>query len=514
MAKKITIDLEAKTDKAIEEIDALKDEVVKLNKQVSEGNNDTKKGLKGIEESSRSTAKGIKGIGTAIKAAGIGLLLAAMGKLKEVFEQNQKVADLFATSFEFISIAFNDFVNFIVNNTGVVVGFFKAIFQDPKQALTDFADAFKRNIQERFESYLDTLGYLASAVKKVFSGDFAGALEDVKSAGKESIDVLTGVNDSFDKGVEIVQKVTKATSDYVKETVKVAKTNVDLQKQSEIAIAQNRIILEQKDREAEKLRQIRDDESKTIEDRIEANNKLAEVLKEQERLMIANADVLLASAQAQYDKNQSQENYLALLDAQAEKEGILAQVEGFRSEQLTNVNSLEREKADLIKETEEEALDRAIFLAESKKNLENQAIADSIALVGANSKFGKAIATAQAIRDTYAGATKALAQGGIFGFISAAAITAAGLANVKTINSTKEPKAPSGFSTGSGGGSAAVTTPPAQPPQFNIVGAGGTNQLAEAIGSQEKQPVKAYVVSNDVTTAQSMDRNIVEGASI
>ena len=69
-----------------------------------------------------------------------------------------------------------------------------------------------------------------------------------------------------------------------------------------------------------------------------------------------------------------------------------------------------------------------------------------------------------------------------------------------------------------GGGSTGVSTPsaatPSQPPQFNIVGAGGTNQLAEAIGSQEKQPVKAYVVSNDVTTAQSMDRNIVEGASI
>jgi len=214
MAKKITIDLEAKTDKAIAGIDKLGKEVKDLNKQVLEGNQDTKKGLEGIEESSKSTAKGIKGIGTAIKAAGIGLLLGALGKLKEVFEQNQKVADLFATSFEFISIVFNDFVNFIVNNTGAVTNFFKAIFENPKKSLTDFADAFKRNIQERFESYLDTLGYLASAVKKVFSGDFAGALEDVKSAGKESIDVLTGVNDSFDKGTEIVNKAVKATNTF------------------------------------------------------------------------------------------------------------------------------------------------------------------------------------------------------------------------------------------------------------------------------------------------------------
>lgn len=511
MAKKITIDLEAKTDRAINNIDRLGQEIQSLNVQVASGNRDTVEGLRGIEVASNSTAKGIKKIGTVIKATGIGLLLTAFAKLREVFMQNQKVADLFATSFEAVSILFNDFVNFVINSYDTVVGFFKGIFEDPLGSLRAFADAFKSNIQERFDSYLDTLGFLASAVKKVFSGDFKGALEDVKNAGKESIDVLTGVNNSFDRGVEVVKNVTKATSDYVKETVKVAKTNTDLQKASEIAIAQNRIILEQKDREAEKLRQIRDDESRTIDERIEANNKLAEVLKEQERLMIANADVLLASAQAQYNKNASQENYLALLDAQAEKEGILAQVEGFRSEQLTNVNALEREKADFIKENFQKELDDAKLVAENKKQLEEKAIADTINLVGANSKFGKAIATAQAIRDTYAGANKALAQGGIFGFIGAASIIATGLANVKQINATKEPQAPSGMG-GGGGATPSQATP--QPPTFNIVGASGTSQLAEAIGTQEQQPVKAYVVSNDVTSAQSLDRNIVDGASI
>ena len=51
-------------------------------------------------------------------------------------------------------------------------------------------------------------------------------------------------------------------------------------------------------------------------------------------------------------------------------------------------------------------------------------------------------------------------------------------------------------------------------PSFNIVGASETNQLAEAIGGQAQQPVKAFVVSNDVSTAQELDRNIVKGASI
>jgi len=73
-----------------------------------------------------------------------------------------------------------------------------------------------------------------------------------------------------------------------------------------------------------------------------------------------------------------------------------------------------------------------------------------------------------------------------------------------------------------GGGGGSISTPrlsgsrgsAPSPPAFNIVGASGTNQLAEAIGGQSQQPVRAYVVSNDVTTSQSLDRNIVQGATI
>jgi len=76
---------------------------------------------------------------------------------------------------------------------------------------------------------------------------------------------------------------------------------------------------------------------------------------------------------------------------------------------------------------------------------------------------------------------------------------------------TADSKNPSGqrpAPSGGGGGAAS------QPPAFNIVGASGTNQLADAIGGQTQQPTKAYVVASDVSTAQEMDRNIIEGASI
>ena len=74
-----------------------------------------------------------------------------------------------------------------------------------------------------------------------------------------------------------------------------------------------------------------------------------------------------------------------------------------------------------------------------------------------------------------------------------------------------------------GAGTAAAPTPvsaaasnaaQAQAPAFNVIGDSGTNQLAEAIGGQSQKPIKAFVTSNDVSTAQALDRNIVEGASI
>jgi hypothetical protein len=91
------------------------------------------------------------------------------------------------------------------------------------------------------------------------------------------------------------------------------------------------------------------------------------------------------------------------------------------------------------------------------------------------------------------------------GIAATTAATAKGLSALKAGGSV------SSANIGSEGGGARRE---ATAPSFNVVGQGGTNQLAESIGSQQKQPIKAYVVSNDVTSAQSLERNIIESASI
>ena len=339
---------QVQADKTAESINDIAD----TTKDIGKSAEDSKKGVKGL-------STGFKGLGIAIKAAGIGILLEAMSILKELFDNNQKTVDFFNTTFNSLQVAFSDFVNWISGSGGSgIVDFFKAIFEDPKQALLDFADAFKRNIQERFESYLDTLGYLASAVKKVFSGDFAGAMEDVKSAGKESLDVLTGVNNTFDKGKKLVTEGAKAISNYVVETVKQGQAMTETNKQAEIAEVLAQGLIEKYDLQAEKLRQVRDDERLSMDERIKANEDLGKVLEEQEKAMLANAQRILGAKARQLsldkDNIEFQKEYIA---AQNELVGVEAQVAGFRSEQLMNEMSLQRELLDIEiarSETEQE----------------------------------------------------------------------------------------------------------------------------------------------------------------
>lgn len=560
MSVKKTIEIEALVGDAVKQIEGLTKQVEKLEDQ-----------LKDTNKSTKTVAKGVQFIGASLKAAGIGLAIAAFTKLTEVFNQNQKVTNIFNTTFEALSLAFNDFFNFLDRNIGTATGFIESIFGNVIiKNLTEISYLIGVEIFTRVKNLVEGIGGLGSALVKVFEGDFAGASEAAKGALSDFGDAIIGNKVETLKMDKAIKDTANAIVDYTKSTVKAAAATVDLNRKAEVGIAQNRIILEQKDREAEKLRQIRDDESKTIDERIKANNDLAAVLDEQEKLMLANADAVIAAAQAQFDKNDNDENQIALLEARAEREGILAQIEGFRSEQLMNINSLERERKDIEEERAEKIQellgeeeisklerlekDKEIALAEldllnateeekakvrkkyedlelaQKEALERQklqvvgnALGSVAQLLGENSAAGKAAAIAQAVINSYLGFTEVLKTPStlpqpfatIEKIASAGAVLASGLATVKQITAVQTPRLGGGSRMGgsTGGGRAAAPAPPT-PPSFNVVGAAPENQLAEALGDRDKQPVKAYVVSNEVTSAQALDRNIVETASI
>lgn len=131
----------------------------------------------------------------------------------------------------------------------------------------------------------------------------------------------------------------------------------------------------------------------------------------------------------------------------------------------------------------------------------------------------KAVSIASALIATYQSAVSAYQSqflplpdpsSPIRGAIAAAIAVAAGLANVKNITAQKFEGASVPSSSSSGGGSASAGGSGVMSPNFNIVGnAQATNPLA-GLGNQ---PIQAYVVSGEVTTAQSLDRNRINYAT-
>lgn len=131
------------------------------------------------------------------------------------------------------------------------------------------------------------------------------------------------------------------------ESVDQAREFVELQKEVLVADAlRNKTQLEFQ-MLSERARQIRDDEMRTIEERVEANELVNYFLQEQMKLEEEMVAKKVKLAQLEYDRNPNNENYLQLLEAQTEQIDIQERIEGQMSEYQMNRNSLRREQADL-----------------------------------------------------------------------------------------------------------------------------------------------------------------------
>ena len=248
--QKIQAEIELKYKEAVSNLNEFQKEYDKLQTQLKKANSDLAKSIKNIECSSNLAAKGVRKIGGALKAAGLGLAIAAFAQLKQVFEENQKVADFFSITFETLSLAFNDFFNFLDANVGTVINYFKYIFNDPVQSLKDFGNAIVDNLINRFVQLGETLGLVGDAISLLFEGKFAEAQLKIKEAAIESIDVFTGVDNTLEKVTDTVVNATDGIINYAKSTLKAATDIVELNKASEKAAALNQGLIEDYDRQA------------------------------------------------------------------------------------------------------------------------------------------------------------------------------------------------------------------------------------------------------------------------
>jgi len=203
----------------------------------------------------------------------------------------------------------------------------------------------------------------------------------------------------------------------------------------------------------------------------------------------------------------------------SEKRGLLDEQIALLEEGVAAVQ--ESETATTNETKEQTAARIALITAEKKAKLD---AADEVAntlsamgdLLGKETAAGKAAAVASATINTFSSAQKAYDAtvgipyvGPILAPINAGIAVAAGIKNVKSILAVKVPGGGGGGSAPMGNAAQAGTTAP----QFNVVGNSGANQLAQTLG-REQPPIKAYVTASDVSTGQSLNRNIITNASL
>ena len=195
---------------------------------------------------------------------------------------------------------------------GILIGLLAAVFE-----------AFKRNqaVTDLVARGMDTLQKVVNVVVKVFQG--ALIVADALTFG---LFRLSGASD---------------------------KASASLQRQrNEVRLlqAQEQLITLEFQKAAEVQRQIRDDESRTLEERQKANEKLGEILNEQHSVEMKNAEKALEVAQ---NELKADENNIELQEKVIQAKTKIAEVDeritGQRSEMLVNINSLNRENKELAK---------------------------------------------------------------------------------------------------------------------------------------------------------------------
>ena len=529
--------------------------------------------------------------GTALKATGIGLIVAAIGGLVAAFSQSETAMKKLQPLF----IAFEK----------ILGGIFRA-FEPVLDAFIELATSALPYITKGIGMFYSGLYSLFTLVKnvgvsvgKILKGVFTLDFDALKEGAAGIKDAFTGVAATFDATYKRFEEGTK-------EQTKTEKENLEERNKNAAEAAKKRKEAEEK-AAAERLKANQDADKveleafkATLTEREKAEYEAGLLLAEQRKTLEAAGRtdmtaieeqyrITLAEIKDKYDKEEEQKNKEkaqkdkeALLKKQADERGILLTGLQQRLEDLDRQNQLvefdfEQDLARLTEQKRILAEQEAIELqnteltefqkteirkkyADARKGISDQEIATekaaaqakqeiNMAYLGLFEQFGnvlgqvagknKALAIAGVIIQQAASIGQIIASTGIanakavaaspltFGMpwvaintVSAGLSIAASVAGaVKSIQQINQAAAQGGVQ-GGGGGSAASAPSIAAPkvsgaaaPQIQT--GGGMNpsaQIAETI-SAARAPVRAYVVSGEISSQQALDRRTSRAAT-
>ena len=292
--------------------------------------------------------KGLNLTKVAIAATGIGLLVTALGALVAYFTQSKRGSELLAQGMAGLKAVFGVITDLAISlGEGIVNA-----FQNPQEAIKGFADTIKEFVQDKIDAVLKTFGLLGSAAKKLFEGDFSGALEDAGEAAKTFVMDVSPVGDI----VKVGEAVAETFAEVAVQASEAAKAASNLERaQQRLADRQREtLVLTAKERaEIKALNLVAEDTTKSIEERVAA----AEQAGEKERALFERRRAEAVEAlRIRREQNALSESSAEDLQAEAELEAAVFQLQSESLElQTTLQNKLNTLRAEGVRIQEEEA---------------------------------------------------------------------------------------------------------------------------------------------------------------
>ena len=502
-----------------------------------------KMGVEGIDAGAAASKKGfsimrkgVQAVGLSLKAMGIGLVIAAFVQLKEMFMSNQAIMDSVSVGAETMKAVFQELIDIALPLGEAIT----SAFTDPKEAINDLWEALKKNLVNRINGLIDQFKALGKVIKGVFSADLELIKEGANDAAAATVQLYTGLDEVQRSNIsETFKKTTKELKKVTKEANAYAKVLVRMRNEVKLAEADQRQLQLLYQRDAELQRQVRDDISLTFEERIAANEELGRILDEQFQKEKALAQKKIDLAQMELDQNSTNiDLQVALKNAKTDMMDLDERITGQRSEQLTNLNALEKERADAIQavaDAKQKEIEDAQAQADKLLEIERKKAADELKikedriaavkameikagqsilatlgqLAGEGTAMAKATALTNILINTAQGISAAIKAGAGLVFPANLGAIATGVATVLSgIASAKgilskvpgpggEGPMPSVAEGGGGGVS-------------DIGGIGGMIPNLEAISPEGNgiQPVQAFVVENDISNAQALQEEL------
>ena len=484
-----------------------------------------------------------------LAATGIGLFVVAIGSLMTFFTKTKRGAEMLEKATAGLGAAFA----VITDRMSALGEGLVNVFTNPQEAVKNLWETIKTNLINRVEGMMMQFEALGTVIQGALDLDFDEIKKGMGDFGDATLQVATGMDEIQRK--DFAESIKDIATEIKEETKAAIELKGALQaiKDEERAFSIEKAKTRQ---EIQKARLEAIDENKTLDERIEALQRAADLEIATTENAIAMQDRKLKAKQAEVDLGESlAEDFDEL--AQLEVELIDLQTQSFQTRKriATELETLTNEQIALDKQAAKDKIDADNEAAKNKiakdkaelKNSEAVAKAKKAMAIGSlstiqdvfgkESKAGKAAAIAQASINTYQAASKALSTFGVPAGIPFAALAViAGLKQVQNITNTQEPKfARGGMVGGFGTGTSdsvsaklskgetvinAKSTRMFKPMLSAMNEAGGGVGFADggtldtSSNGQTFGAIKAFVVTDDVTNSQNSLDKIRQKATI